>query len=51
MKRQNVSKREMIQGMLLLLALVVLLSFAGASDMENQQAIADELALFHVVQR
>lgn len=50
-RRREVSKRDMIQGLLLLIAFMALLSFAGASDMESRQAVTKELALFHVAGR
>ncbi len=49
MKRQKVSKRDVVMGLLLLVALAVALSVAGKSDLESQQAITKEAALYHVV--
>lgn len=48
MKREKVSRRDIAHGLLLLLVLAVLLSFAGTSDMENHQVVTKEAALFQV---
>lgn len=48
MNRQKLMKREFVKGLLLLVALMMLLSFAGKSDIENRLATDKEVALFRV---
>lgn len=48
MKRQELSKRDVIQGFLLIVALLFLLSVAGTSDLESTQALSKEVARFQV---